>query len=84
MLRLGLGGDAGLVLLLVNLLGLGSLGSLGCGGGGDLGGLGGRDVDDAVLDESRRGGGGGEVGGLVRDGLEVTDDVGVGGTEGGV
>lgn len=81
-LSLGLIGDTGLILIVI--LGLGSLRGFGGSGSSDLGGSGlllGGSVDDAFLDQS--GGSsedGGEVG-LVDNGVEVTEDVGVGGTE---
>lgn len=82
MLSLGLIGDTGLILIVV--LGLGSLRSLSGSRSSDLRGSGlllGGSVDGAFLDQS--GGSsenGGEVG-LVNNGVEVTEDVGVGGTE---
>jgi hypothetical protein len=79
----GLSGNAGLVLLGVDLLGGLDLG--GSGGGGGLGSSGllfGGNVDNGLLNEG--GGSRGEELGLVGDGVEVTENVGVGSAELGV
>lgn len=82
MLRAGLSGDKGL--LLIVLLGLGSLGRLGgSGGGGSLGLLLGGSVDDGLLDQGGLAGEGEELR-LVSDSVEVAEEVGVGGAVGGV